>query len=138
MVDEVDEKILSILREDSRKSYVEIAKMVNLSEAAIRRRVSNLIKTGAISRFTIETNIGPQANAISLLSVNPSYPTSDVSARLKKMKGVDSIFEITGEYDVAVIVSGSNIAEINSTIDDIRKLQGIDDTNTVVVLKVVR
>ena len=137
-IDDVDESILSILREDSRKSFVEIAQIVNLSEAAIRRRVANLIKNGVISRFTIETNVGPQANAISLLSVNPSFPTSDVSARLKKMKGVDSIFEITGEYDVAVIVSGSNIAEINSTIDDIRKLQGIDDTNTVVVLKVVR
>lgn len=138
MADHTDEKILSILRDDSRKSFVEIAKMVNLSEAAIRRRVSNLIKTGAITKFTIETNIGPQANAIMLLSVNPSYPTSDVSNRLKKMRGVDSIYEITGEYDVAVILSGSNIAEINLTVDEIRKLAGINDTNTVVVLKVVR
>lgn len=138
LIDSTDERIISILRDDSRKSFVEIAKIVNLSEAAIRRRVSNLIRSGAISRFTIETNIGPQANAISLLSVNPSFPTSEISARLKKMRGVDSIFEITGEYDIAVIVSGSNIAEINGTIDEIRKLSGIDDTNTVVVLKVVR
>jgi len=137
-IDLIDEKILSILREDSRKSFVEIAQAVNLSEAAIRRRVSNLIKSGVISKFTIETNIGPQANAISLLSVNPSFPTSEISNRLRKMRGVESIFEITGEYDVAVIVSGSNIAEINATIDEIRKLSGIDDTNTVVVLKVVR
>ena len=137
MVDATDERILSILREDSRKSFVEIAKVVNLSEAAIRRRVSNLVKGGIISKFTIETSVGPQANAISLLSVNPGYPTSEISARLRKMKGVDSIFEITGEYDIAVIVSGSNIAEINATIDDIRKLTGIDDTNTVVILKVV-
>ncbi len=138
MLDQIDEKIISILREDSRKPFVEIAKSVNLSEAAIRRRVSNLVKSGTISRFTIETNIGPQASAISLLSVDPSFPTSDVSARLRKVRGVDSIYEITGEYDVAVIVSGSNIAEINATIDEIRKLSGIDDTNTVVVLKVVR
>ncbi len=138
MIDQTDEKIISILRDDSRKSFVEIAKMVNLSEAAIRRRVSNLIKTGVISRFTIETSVGPQANAITLLSVNPSFPTSEISNKLKKMRGVDSIFEITGEYDIAVIVSGSNIAEINGTIDEIRKLTGIDDTNTVVVLKVVR
>jgi Lrp/AsnC family transcriptional regulator, regulator for asnA, asnC and gidA len=137
-IDQVDEKILAILRDDSRRPFVEIAKTVNLSEAAIRRRVGNLIKQGVISKFTIETSIGPQANAISLLSVNPSFPTSDVSARLKKVGGVDSIYEITGEYDVAVVVSGSNIAEINSTIDEIRKLSGIDDTNTVVVLKVVR
>ena len=137
-IDQIDEKIIAILRDDSRRSFVEIAKVVNLSEAAIRRRVSNLIKSGVISKFTIETNVGPQANAISLLSVNPSYPTSDISGRLRKVKGVNSIFEITGEYDIAVIVSGSNIAEINGTIDEIRKLSGIDDTNTVVVLKVVR
>ena len=136
--DEVDQRILSILREDSRKSFVEIAKNVNLSEAAIRRRISKLITDGVITKFTIETSSGPQANAISLLSVNPSYPTSEISASLKQMKGVDSIFEITGEYDIAVIVSGSNIAEINGTIDEIRKLTGIDDTNTVVVLKVIR
>ncbi|HXQ93136.1 MAG TPA: Lrp/AsnC family transcriptional regulator [Nitrososphaerales archaeon] len=138
LMDHIDERVISILREDSRKSFVEIAKQVNLSEAAIRRRVSNLIKSGIISKFTIETNVGPQANAISLLSVNPSFPTSEISNRLKKTKGVQSIYEITGEYDIAVIVGGSNIAEINGTIDEIRKLSGIDDTNTVVVLKVVR
>lgn len=138
MLDQIDERIISLLREDSRKPFVDIAKAVNLSEAAIRRRVSNLIKNGTISKFTLETSLGPQARAISLLSVNPNSPTTEVSARLKKVRGVDSIFEITGEYDVAVIVSGSNIAEINSTIDEIRKLNGIDDTNTVVVLKTVR
>ncbi|MHB1908220.1 MAG: AsnC family transcriptional regulator [Nitrososphaerales archaeon] len=137
-MDQTDEKILSILREDSRRSFVEIAKSVNLSEAAVRRRVANLTREGVISKFTIETSLGPQARAISLLSVNPNSPTTEVSARLRKVRGVDSIFEITGEYDVAVIVSGANIAEINSTIDEIRKLSGIDDTNTVVVLKTVR
>jgi DNA-binding Lrp family transcriptional regulator len=136
--DQIDHKILSILKEDSRTPFVNIAKSVYLSEAAVRRRVANLVKNGLISKFTIETNFGPQARAISLLSVNPNSPTTDVSTRLKKLKGVDSIFEITGEYDIAVIVSGSNIAEINTTIDEIRKLNGIDDTNTVVVLKTVR
>jgi DNA-binding Lrp family transcriptional regulator len=136
--DQTDQKILFILKEDSRKPFVDIAKSVNLSEAAVRRRVSNLVKRGFISKFTIETNFGPQARAISLLSVNPNSPTTEVSSRLKKLRGVESIFEITGEYDIAVIVSGSNIAEINTTIDEIRKLSGIDDTNTVVVLKTVR
>jgi Lrp/AsnC family transcriptional regulator, regulator for asnA, asnC and gidA len=137
-LDQTDEKIIAILREDARKPFVDIAKSVNLSEAAIRRRVANLTRAGSISKFTIETSFGPQARAISLLSVDPNSPTAEVSSRLKRLKGVDSIFEITGEYDIAVIVSGSNIAEINSTIDEIRKLSGIDDTNTVVVLKTVR
>jgi len=138
LLDQIDEKIISILREDARKSFVEIAKSVNLSEAAIRRRVSNLVKDGVISKFSIETNLGPQAKAISLLSVDPNTPTPDVSSRLKKVRGVDSSFEINGEYDIAVIVSGSNIGEINSTIDEMRKVSGVDDSNTVIVLKTVR
>jgi DNA-binding Lrp family transcriptional regulator len=137
MADQVDDKILSVLREDSRRSFVAIGQMVGLSEAAVRRRVANLIKNGTIAKFTVETNVGSQANAISLLSVNPNHPTPEVSAKLKRIRGVRSIFEITGEYDIAVIVSGSNIAEINRTIDEIRKIVGIDDTNTVVVLRVV-
>ena len=42
--DQYDEKILQILQEDSRKSFVEIAEMVGLSESAVRRRVKNLIR----------------------------------------------------------------------------------------------
>jgi DNA-binding Lrp family transcriptional regulator len=137
-VDEIDEKIISMLKEDGRKPLVDVAKVVNLSEAAIRRRVANLQRSGVITRFTLETNLGNQAKAICLVSVSPNFPTSDLSARFRHLKGIDSIFEITGEYDIAVIISGSNIAEINKIIDDIRKSQGVHDTNTVMILRTVR
>jgi DNA-binding Lrp family transcriptional regulator len=137
-LDSLDEKIISALREDSREPFVEIAKSIKLSDAAVRRRVSNLVKSGVISKFTIETNLGSKTRAISLVSIAPNTPTPEVSGKLAKIKGVESIFEITGEYDIAVILSGSNIVEINETIDEIRKLSGIDTTNTVVVLKTVR
>jgi DNA-binding Lrp family transcriptional regulator len=137
-LDSVDEKILAALREDSRRPFVEIAKNVNLSEAAIRRRVSNLVRSGTISKFTVETNVGAQTRAITMIAITPNTPTAEISAKLKKVRGVDSIFEITGEYDIIAIVSGSNIAEINASIDEIRKLPGMDTTNTVVVLKTVR
>jgi DNA-binding Lrp family transcriptional regulator len=137
-VDQIDEKIISMLKEDGRKAFVDIAKVINLSEAAVRRRVANLTRLGIISKFTIETNLGNQARAISLVSVRPNFPTSELSSRLKHIKGIDSIFEITGEYDIAVILSGSNIAEINKIIDEIRKSEGVQDTNTVMILKTVR
>jgi DNA-binding Lrp family transcriptional regulator len=137
-LDSLDEKIVSALKEDSRRPFVEIAKSVNLSEAAIRRRVSNLVKSGEISKFTIETNIGAKTRAISLVAISPNTPTAEISAKLKKIRGIETIYEITGEYDIAVIVCGTNIVEINESIDEIRKLPGIDTTNTVVVLKTVR
>jgi DNA-binding Lrp family transcriptional regulator len=54
------------------------------------------------------------------------------------MTGVNVVYEITGQYDIAVIVSGSNIATINKCIDDIRQIDGVGNTNTVIILKILR
>ncbi len=43
-MDKTDDQILQILRQDSRAAFVDIASKVGLSEAAVRRRVSNLVK----------------------------------------------------------------------------------------------
>jgi DNA-binding Lrp family transcriptional regulator len=137
-LDERDKKILSILKNEGRRSFVDIANDVNLSEPAIRRRIKNLRENGVISRFTIETEQGQGASAITLLSVEPSTPTSELSGQLSKMTGVDVVYEITGQYDIAVIVSGSNIANINKSIDDIRRLDGVGNTNSVIILKTLR
>jgi DNA-binding Lrp family transcriptional regulator len=137
-IDEKDRGIIEILKEDARRSFVDIAKAVSLSEPAVRRRVKNMVDGGVIRRFTVETDVGQVASAITLISVNPSVPTADISARLLKMEGVDVVYEITGQYDIAVIVSGSNIANINRSIDDIRRLDGVGNTNTVIILKTLR
>ncbi|MFQ6134295.1 MAG: HTH-type transcriptional regulator LysM [Nitrososphaerales archaeon] len=137
-LDDKDGKILDILKEDARRSFVDIAKAVNLSEPAVRRRIKNLVERGAIRRFTIETEVGQGASAITLISVNPSIPTAQISSKLLDMEGVNVVYEITGQYDIAVIVSGSNIANINKCIDDIRQLEGVGNTNTVIILKTLR
>ncbi len=137
-LDEKDRRILDILKEDARRSFVDIAQAVNLSEPAVRRRIKNLVDTGVIRRFTVETEVGQGASAITLISVNPAIPTAEISGKLLKMEGVDVVYEITGQYDIAVIVSGSSIASINKSIDDIRRLEGVGNTNTVIILKTLR
>ena len=53
MVDDIDERIMELLEEDARMTYVEIGKMVGLSEGAVRNRIQSLTSTGVIKRFTI-------------------------------------------------------------------------------------
>lgn len=137
-LDDKDRRILDILKEDARRSFVDIGKAVNLSEPAVRRRVKRLMDSGVIRRFTIEADVGQGASAIALISVNPSIPTVQISSKLLAMSGVEAVYEITGQYDIAVILSGSNIASINKCIDDIRRLNGVGNTNTVIILKTLR
>ena len=134
--DNTDEKILGFLRDDSRGSFVEIGKKLKLSESAVRRRVKNMVDSGAITKFTVEEG-GDQPEALVLVSADSSIDTSKVSLKLTKLDGIKKIYEITGQYDICVIVQASTINEINACIDNLRKISGVTDTNTVIILKTV-
>ena len=133
--DKVDEKIIEYLKEDSRESFVDIGKKLKLSESAVRRRVKNLVDTKTISKFTVELGEDNVTSAIVLVSVDSATDTSKVSLKLAKLDGVKTVYEITGQYDITTIMSASSIAEINNSIDALRKITGVVDTNTVIILR---
>lgn len=137
-VDETDEKIIRILQADSRKAFVEIADEVGLSESAVRRRVKNLVDRMIIKRFTIELGASDKTSAITLISVASTADTSAVSNQLMNLNEVKVVYEITGQYDIAAIIAAPAIVEINKCIDDIRKIEGVSDTDTVIILKTMR
>jgi Lrp/AsnC family transcriptional regulator, regulator for asnA, asnC and gidA len=134
-LDETDENIIRILQADSRRAFVDIANDIGLSESAVRRRVKNLVDRNIIKRFTIELGISDKTSAITLISVASTADTSDVSDHLMKLKGVKVVYEITGQYDIAAIITAPAIPDINKSIDDIRKIDGVSDTDTVIILK---
>ena len=133
--DKVDERIIGYLKEDSRESFVEIGKKLKLSESAVRRRVKNLVDSKTINKFTIELGEENVTSAIVLVSVDSATDTSKVSLKLAKLDGVKTVYEITGQYDITTIMSASSIAEINNSIDALRKITGVVDTNTVIILR---
>ncbi len=133
--DKIDEKITEYLKKDSRESFVDIGKKLKLSESAVRRRVKNLVQSRTITKFTIEVGDENTTKAIVLVSVESTIDTSKVSSKLNNLDGVKTVFEITGQYDIAVILSAPNITEINNGIDAIRKVPGVIDSNSVIILK---
>lgn len=134
-MDEADKKIIQILRHNARATYSEIGNKIGLSEGAVRKRIKDLVKAGVIKKFTIKLGLMEGAEAIALASVKPSIPTSQISTELMKLPNVESVYEVTGEYDVAIIISAMNIAEVNECIERIRKIDGIANTNTMIILR---
>ena len=93
--------------------------------------------TGMISKFTVEHDDVNSTKAIVLVSVDSATDTSVVSKKLKKLSDIRTVYEITGQYDIAVIMSAENISLINNSIDALRKITGVIDTNTVIILRTV-
>ncbi len=134
-MDEIDKKLIKLLKKNARATYLELGEKTGLSEAAVRRRVKKLVEAGIIKRFTIELSIKKEAEAICMVIVNPSIPTSKIRERIEEIENVEWAREIAGRYDIAVFISGDSIAEVNESVEKIRRLKGVERTETFFVLK---
>ena len=134
-LDETDRQIIRILKEDGRAGYSDIGKKIDLSEGAVRKRIKTLLDSGVIRKFTAKIGVAEGSEAITLLSTNPSFPTQEVSERIRKIPNVETLYEVTGEYDIVAVISGISVVEVNECIEKIRRVDGIMKTNTMIVLR---
>lgn len=134
-MDDIDAKILRILRDRARISYTDLGKEVGLSEGAARKRVQKLIESGRIEKFTIEAAVRDGISAVILVSVSTEVPTSDIAEKIREIEGVETVYEVTGQFDVAAMLSGEGLGTVNACVDEIRRIPGVVGTNTLVVLR---
>jgi DNA-binding Lrp family transcriptional regulator len=131
-MDDLDSRILEILKEDSRTPFVDIAKRLNVSEGAIRARVKKLLHEHVIERFTLD--VKNSMRAIVMVATTQSVPTTQVSHAIKNA-GVDKVYEVSGNFDIICFVQAKSIEDLNSIIERIRTINGVVDTSTSMVLK---
>jgi DNA-binding Lrp family transcriptional regulator len=134
-MDETDREILRILKNDGRAGYGDIGNQIGLSEGAVRKRIKILTESGTIRKFTVKVGAAEGAEAITLLATNPSHPTQDVSEKIRRISNVETLYEVTGEYDIVAVISGMSVTEVNECIEKIRRVDGIVKTNTMIVLR---
>jgi DNA-binding Lrp family transcriptional regulator len=134
----IDDLIIGILRENSRISNTDVATKLGMSESAVRRRIANLEARGRIRKYTVEVDDTGLSSAITWISVDPGTPTKQVSEKMRGIRGVESIYETAGQFDIAVVVKGANIGEINATIEGMRRIPGVTGSNTTMVLRTIR
>jgi len=97
-----------------------------------------MIASGKIRRFTVDVDDQHLSSAITWVSVSPATPTGQVSAKVKEVKGVEVVYETAGQFDVAAVIKGANIVEVNKTVEGIRRIPGVINTNTTMVLRSIR
>jgi len=134
-MDEKDEQIIEILKDDGRAGYGEIGAKIGLSEGAVRKRIKTLSDEGVIRKFTVKIGVAEGAQAITLLTANPAFPTQEVSKKIQVIPNVETTYEVSGEYDIVAVISGMNMTEVNECIEKIRMVEGIVKTNTMIVLR---
>ncbi|MEM3927238.1 MAG: HTH-type transcriptional regulator LysM [Desulfurococcaceae archaeon] len=134
-IDEIDLRLLQLLKENARMPYSRLARELGISEGAVRKRIAKLIRIGVIKKMTIEYELDNEIKAIILVKTQPPIPVPEVSKNIRKIPGVDIVYEVTGEYDIVVITRSPNIDNVNRLIDEIRSISGVASTYTMMVLR---
>lgn len=129
-LDEIDRQILKFLSENGRLSSAELGRLVNLTRAAVRERIHQLVDHGIIDRFTIVVN---SLNAGKMLSMyfNVDVEWSKINFVAEQLLNTD---EITNIYQM----SGHPHLHVHALFDDqehanryIQALQTIDGITNV-------
>lgn len=98
ILDDIDRQLLSILRENGRASYTDLAKEVGLSRVAVQTRINTLIENGTIERFSCILNpekLGISVSAFFNVEVQPKY-LAIVADTLAEEPEVTSLYHMTG------------------------------------------
>jgi Lrp/AsnC family transcriptional regulator of lysine biosynthesis len=116
----------------------ELAKRLNVTEGAIRKRIARLSKLEIIEKFTIQLSDKSQGiRAIVEIKIEGNEQPSNIRNEISKNipRGVEIIYELTGDVDMIVIFHMLNHDELGNAIETLRQITGVKNTKTHVILK---
>jgi DNA-binding Lrp family transcriptional regulator len=132
-MDKMDEQIIAMLRRDSRMPFVKIAKKLKTSEGTIRARVKKLTKEGVIRSFTVKT-ASKNVKALVEVKIDVNINTTNISQKIRKMPGIEAVYEVSGEDDIVALIDVMSTHELNGIIENIRRLDHTIATKTRLIL----
>lgn len=134
MIDNLDKRIIDILRKDSRCPFVEIAEQLGVSEGTVRSRVHRMSDDGIIRGFTIKTS-SKNVKALVEIRIDVNTDTEEIAKELAGYDGVTEVFEVTGDQDIIAIVDVESSTRLNEIIEKVRHYDNILSTRTRLILK---
>jgi Lrp/AsnC family leucine-responsive transcriptional regulator len=136
-MDAVDRKILSLLVEDGRRTYDDIASRVSLSAPSVKRRIDRLRTSGALEGFTAVVDhsaMGWNTEALVELFFQAGTTLDRVAATLREHPEVVEAWSVTGEADAIARVRTDDNAALERLIMDLQQNGLVIRTRSQVVM----
>ena len=136
-MDAIDEKIVALLREDARRSYLDIGRHVHLSAPAVKRRVDRLELAGVILGYTAIIDpraFGWNAEAFVDLYCEGKMPGEAIKRAVEREARVVSAHTVAGEASALLHVQAHDTKQLEQVLERIRAVPGVTRTVTEIVL----
>lgn len=137
MLDDLDRKLLALLRSDSRAPVAALAARLKVSRGTVQNRIVRMMKPGgAILAFTVRTRPEMEAariRAIMCIAIEGERSGAVVKA-LRGFPEVAKIHTTNGRWDLIAELDTETLAAFSQTLDQIRLIDGIASTETSILL----
>lgn len=135
-MDAIDREILNLLEADARTPTAVLARKLGLSRSTVQDRISRLEEKGVLAGYTIRYDASyarRQITAHVMISINPKFADRVVHT-LKQMSGLRSLHAVSGASDLIAIIRGDTTEAIDTMLDQIGRMDGIEKTTSSIVL----
>ena len=139
-LDSVDKAILNTLLENSRLSYREIARNVNVSVATAMHRVKALEKKGIIKYYTTKLDtekLGYDVQVIIEAQISKGK-LLQVEHKIARHPNVTAVYDCTGDFDVMIIARFKSRRLMDDFLKNIQTYDFIEHTNTKLILNIIK
>ena len=134
-LDAIDEEIIRQLQTDGRRPYTQLAKVVGLSEAAVRQRVQRLLETGVMQVVAVTDPLSLGLRRQAMVGIKVQGDVRQVADVLAKLDEVVYVVLTAGSVDLlAEVVVASDDDLLHLLNDSIRSIPGVVATDTSIYL----
>ncbi|SFG51778.1 transcriptional regulator, AsnC family [Novosphingobium sp. CF614] len=135
-LDDIDERLLILLRDNAREPIAHLAKELGLSRNHIYSRLAKLEEDGVVAGYTVRLGNVYSASRVRAHMMIKTLPRfrREVEKALEKIQHIQAIYAISGEYDIIVMLEAEDGSQLNELIDDIGLLEGVERTTTSLLL----
>lgn len=135
-LDDMDKSIMSELEKDARLTPTLLSRILEVPRTTIKSRIDRMIDAGLILGFSVRKDyrkLGMPTTAFILIAFDSSVGVSenDVGLSLSKIRNVEEVHIISGEYDILVKIRGRSIEDVGeAVVDQMHRIPGIARTLT--------
>ena len=134
----MDLKILSELTNDASISVPKLSEKINTNSSVVYSRIKRLVRQKLIQRYTIEVNdkeLGYTVKSVTGINMD-SKKRDQIIDSLFEIDGVREISEVTGRFDIMVIMYAKSLNQMHKVISEkIGKIEGIIGSESFIEMK---
>jgi Lrp/AsnC family transcriptional regulator, leucine-responsive regulatory protein len=137
-MDDLDNEILGLLRENGRISWRDLGAAVGLSANAAADRVAKLRGAGVVKGFSAIVDPAAGGRALEALvgvTLMPGTDSDEFAALAVKLHPVTEVLHLAGRPDYQLRVSCRDTMELDALLRTLRLKLGAADTDTTVILR---